>query len=280
MKYCLIDSGNQLKLEQFGPYRLVRPCAQAFWKPSLEKALWDGADAFFTRENGNRWTASKEMPTSWQIELEGILLKIAPTDFGHLGVFPEHQLLWGWMKDKMAKVSFTPSLLNLFAYSGAATLALAKAGAQVCHVDASKGMVAWARENAKINGLSSAPIRWIVDDVVKFLQREIRRGVTYDGILLDPPSFGRGASGEVFKMENDFLLLLETCRKLLSQGALFFLVSSHTAGMSPMVMHHVMEQQMKGFAGTIESGEMIIPSTRSVALPCGSFARWSSCNKK
>ena len=172
MTYTLLDSGNQQKLEQFGDYTLVRPCSQAFWRPELPEAQWAKADALFTRDKGNRWLFTNKVPSSWIVEKEGLRFKIAPTDFGHLGIFPEHHQIWSWIQKQIKKTSSQPSVLNLFAYSGAATLAAAQAGAKVCHVDASKGMVAWARENAALNDLTAAPIRWIVDDVKKFLQRE------------------------------------------------------------------------------------------------------------
>jgi 23S rRNA (cytosine1962-C5)-methyltransferase len=274
MTYSLLDSGNQRKLEQFGPYILDRPCAQALWRPQLSEKQWKMADAVFTREKGNEWIFYKQLPSNWTFSWKDISFKIAPTDFGHLGIFPEHSLLWEWMQQNLKNSSSQPSVLNLFAYSGAATLAAAKAGAKVCHVDASKGMVAWARENAALNHLESAPVRWIVDDVKKFLQREIRRGVRYDGILMDPPSFGRGRQGEIFKIEEDLWPLLESCRDLLSDSARFFIFSSHTAGMSPIVMQQILSQVLHNKKGHIESGELVIPSHEGMALPSGSYARW------
>lgn len=270
MTYRLLDSGNQEKLEQFGKYLIARPCAQALWSPSEPRALWEKADARFTRDGGNQWQLRASLPKEWAVEIEGLEFKIAPTDFGHLGVFPEHSLLWSWMEPLIRKRGGA-QILNLFAYSGGATLAAARAGAKVCHLDASKGMVAWARENAERNNLQEAPIRWIVDDVTKFLGREKKRGNRYDGIILDPPSFGRGNQGELFKIEKDILPLLRACRELLSENPLFLLFSTHTPGMTPLVMEHLMEEVMQG--GVIEKGEMIIPSQRP--LPCGSFARWS-----
>lgn len=269
MSYTLIDSGNQEKLEQFGEYILRRPCAQALWRPLETKSVWDKAHATFTRDGGNQWRRHTKLPEIWTAEIEGIKFKISPTDFGHLGVFPEHSIFWNWMTPLIQKRG-TPNILNLFAYSGGATLAAARAGAKVCHLDASKGMVAWARENAALNGLQDAPIRWIVDDVTKFLAREKKRGVRYEGIILDPPSFGRGNQGEIFKIENDILPLLEACRDVLSDDPLFMIFSTHTPGMSPLVMQYLMEETMKG--GTIETGEMAIPGKRP--LPAGSYARW------
>jgi 23S rRNA (cytosine1962-C5)-methyltransferase len=273
MTYSLVDSGNLQKLERFGDYLIVRPCAQAFWAPRLIKGEWERADAVFSRDGGNKWAVQKKLPAEWMVEIEKVRFKIAPTDFGHLGVFPEHSVLWKWMVPLIKQRSEQPNILNLFAYSGGATLAAAQAGAKVCHLDASKGMVSWARENAALNGLSGAPVRWIVDDVSKFLARELKRGQRYDGIILDPPSFGRGNQGEVFKIERDLGQLLLSCKRLLSDDPLFVLLSSHTPGMTPLVMQHLMTQMMDGMKGSVESGEMIIPSAFS--LPCGSYARWS-----
>ena len=275
-KYFLVDSGDQQKLERFGSYLVTRPCSQALWKPTLPKSEWDRADAHFSRDGGNSWNYKTKLPESWISEVEGVRFKISPTDFGHLGVFPEHSLLWKPMKEAIRARKEPPQVLNLFAYSGGASLAAASAGAKVCHLDASKGMVAWARENAKLNQLDTAPIRWIVDDASKFLAREIKRGVRYDGIILDPPSFGRGAQGEVFKIERDIHDLLHLCRKLLSDNPLFLIFTTHTPGMTPMVMEHLLKQKMQGLKGNIETGEMILPSESGLNIPCGSFVRWYS----
>ncbi len=270
MSYSLLDSGDEQKLEKFGPYTLIRPCAQAIWKP---KKSWDKVkvDAVFSREKENKWKMMNKLPPSWIIELQGVKFKIAPTDFGHLGVFPEHSMLWAWMQEKI-KTRQTPNILNLFAYSGGATLSCAQAGAKVCHLDASKGMVTWARENAELNKLQSAPIRWIVEDVLKFLQREQKRNVKYDGIILDPPSFGRGNKGEIFKIEKDIHPLLHACKSLLSNDPLFLVLTSHTPGFTPLAMDHLLSQCLH--KGKVETGEMVISSAESFALPSGSFAKW------
>lgn len=275
-KYSLVDSGNQQKLERFGSFLIARPCSQALWHPSLPKSQWDRADAQFSRDGGNAWHYNLKLPESWIAEVEGVRFKISTTDFGHLGVFPEHSLLWKGMQEAIRTRKEPPNILNLFAYSGGATLAAASAGARVCHLDASKGMVAWARENAELNRLNAAPIRWIVDDAAKFLTREIKRGVRYDGIILDPPSFGRGSKGEVFKIERDIHELLDLCHQLLSEHPLFLIFTTHTPGMTPLVMAHLLGQKMKGFRGKIETGEMILPSDAGMDIPCGSFARWSA----
>lgn len=272
--YYLLDSGHGRKLEKFGDLVLIRPCAQAVWNPQLPAQEWDRAHAFFTREEGNKWVASSKLPAAWNVEIEGLRFKIAPTDFGHVGIFPEHSGLWSWFSPLIKKQPSPPHVLNLFAYSGGATLAAAEAGARVCHLDASKGMVAWARENAQLNQLTDAPIRWIIDDVIKFLKREIRRGTKYDGIILDPPSFGRGSQGETFKIERDLLEILSCCRTLLSDQPLFVLLSSHTPGFTPLVMRHLVTQMMEGVRGKIEEGEMVIAAKTGKDLPSGSYARW------
>jgi 23S rRNA (cytosine1962-C5)-methyltransferase len=270
MTYVLLDSGNEQKLERFGDLILVRPASQAIWKPSLSDTQWKNADARFTRDEGKGWKVRTKLPSKWNVEIEGIQFKIAPTDFGHVGLFPEHSHLWRHFVPLIQKANKTPHILNLFAYSGGATLAAAKAGAKVCHLDASQGMVAWARENAELNRLSAAPIRWIVDDVNKFLAREIKRGVRYDGIILDPPSFGRGSQGEVFKIEEHILPILDKCRQLLSDTPLFVVLSSHTPGMTPLVMRHLLDQMLP--RGSLREGEMIITAPTGFNLPAGSYA--------
>ncbi|MFI5334257.1 MAG: class I SAM-dependent methyltransferase [Chlamydiales bacterium] len=272
MSYTLLDSGHQRKLERFGSHVLIRPCAQALWMPALADQAWKEADAVFTRDEKNSWNAKKPLPASWRVELGGIKFKIAPTDFGHLGLFPEHSLFWPWMQQLIRKRGKGVRVLNLFAYSGGATLAAAQAGASVCHLDASKGMVSWARENAALNGLEGAPIRWIVDDVLKFLTREEKRGSCYDGIIVDPPSFGRGKQGETFIIERDLQLILDKCEKLFSDHPLFWIFTTHTPGMTPLVMKQLMEKRLKG--GVWESGEMQLPSATSWTVPSGSYARW------
>lgn len=261
--YELIDSGNEQKWERFADFVLCRPCPQAVWRPQKKHE----ADASFSREGGSRWTTKKKLPSSWDITLEGVRLKLSPTDFGHLGVFPEHAALWTWMRSRLAKGD---RFLNLFAYSGGATLAAAQEGAQVCHLDASKGMVDWARENCALNGLEKAPIRWIVDDAMKFLKREEKRGSKYEGILLDPPTFGRGSKGEVFKIEQEIIPLLESCRAVLSDTPKFVILSCHTPGFTPIVLSQLLEQIFRKRA---EGGEMAIYPAEGFAIPSGSFAR-------
>lgn len=273
--YQLIDSGDQRKLEQFGDYIIERPCSQAIWPLSLKPKRWKGATAAFSRQSGSYWTEREPLPESWIIEVEGIKFKLSPTDFGHLGIFPEQSAQWRWMQDRIQEAKRPVSVLNLFAYSGGSTMACAIQGAKVCHVDASKGMVSWANDNAAANKLDKGAVRWIVDDVLKFLKRELRRGNTYDAIILDPPTFGRGSKGEVFKIERDIMLLLELCRDILSDQSLFFLYSCHTPGFTPIVL----EKQLRSLFPdkTLESGEMLLQGNDpSVVVPSGCYARWSN----
>lgn len=277
--YELIDSGRGRKLERFGPYVLIRPCSQAVWQPKMPDAEWKKAHAIFSRDQENKWTNLHHLPTQWEIEVDQLIFKISPTDFGHLGIFPEQKSSWQWiqklLKSRLA-AEHQPRVLNLFAYSGGSTLAAAKAGAAVCHLDASKGMVTWARENAALNSLEKAPIRWIVEDVKKFLMREDKRGSRYEGIILDPPSFGRGSKGELFKIEEDIIELLQDCRKLLSDKPLFILFSCHTPGFTPLAMQHLLAQTMQGLKGNIEAGEMVLEgNSLTFDVPSGTYARWA-----
>lgn len=279
--YALLDSGDARKLERFGDVVLARPCAQAAWRPRLPPAAWSAAHASFAREEGQRWTVRVELPESWNVDIDGLRFELRRTDFGHLGVFPEQRALWRWVAEPLraaaARRGRAPSFLNLFAYSGGTTLAAAKAGAEVCHLDASKGMVSWARANAALNGLDAAPIRWIVDDALKFLKREIKRGRRYDAIALDPPTFGRGAKGEVYKIDDALRETLDACAGLLSDDADFLLLSSHTPGFTPIVLANLVGQTVAGRRGAIESGEMVLGGEGDVLpLPSGAWARWAS----
>lgn len=270
--YRLIDSGRGYKLEQFGAYTISRPCSQAVWEPQLSKEVWAKADASFTREGESKWSQKGRLPDRWTITVSGITFKLSPTEFGHLGIFPEQQEFWKWIQKTTTKGK---KVLNLFAYSGGSTLAAAKSGAEVCHLDASKGMVAWARENAALNQLDKAPVRWIIDDVNKFLARELRRESRYDAIILDPPSFGRGSKGELFKIEEEITQLLKNCRDLLTEKPLFILFSCHTPGFTPVAMEHLIRQATSGIPGRVESGEMLLTGQEGVLpIPSGTFARW------
>jgi 23S rRNA (cytosine1962-C5)-methyltransferase len=277
--YNLLDSGEGRKLERFGDYVIARPCAQAVWRPRLADAEWRQADAEFTRRGGNRWIFRKSLPEWWPVQVGGVRFRIQPTDFGHLGVFPEHAGAWDWLRALAAARPPAPplSVLNLFAYSGGATLAAARLGWRVCHLDASRKMVAWARENAALNTLSAAPIRWIVDDVQKFLQREARRKHVYDGIILDPPSFGRGRRQEIFKIDDHLLNILALCRAVLSESPAFIHLSCHTPGYTPLVLHHLLAQSMDQAEGTVETGEMTLGGGGAVLpVPCGTWAAWQA----
>ena len=265
--YELLDSGHGRKLERLGRYTLARPCGQAVWRPLLSDQVWEEADGSFSREGGAEWHFSPSVPPSWTIEIDGMKMHLQPTDFGHVGVFFEQRPLW----QKIRSLSDGAAVLNLFAYSGGSSIAAALGGASVCHLDASKGMVDWARENAALNGLSS--IRWIVDDVAKFLKREERRGSKYDGIILDPPSFGRGSKGEVFKIEKSITALLESCRACLSDAPRFLLLSCHTPGFTPTTLQYLLEDTL-GAKGTVESGEMVLSGPRARPIPSGIYALW------
>lgn len=265
IEYKLLDSGNNQKLEQFGEITLIRPSPSAIWSPKYPH-LWSKADAVFTREEG--WREKRRLPQEWIAKHGGFLFKLKRTDFGHVGLFPEHAALWSCF-EKHLKES---RVLNLFAYSGAATLFCAKSGAEVCHVDAAKGMVDWARENAALNQLEKAPIRWIVDDVFKFMTREKKRAVTYDGIILDPPSFGRGKTGEVFKIETHLHGLLDTALSLFSSQPRFLALSCHTPGYTPLALEQLLLEKIKG--GKVLCGEMVLQG--EISIPSGSYALWLS----
>jgi 23S rRNA (cytosine1962-C5)-methyltransferase len=273
--YALLDAGNGRKLEQFGRFLLDRPCAQAVWRPCLPSAQWQAAHALFSREQGAKWEFRQKMPESWNCEIAGINFFLQTTDFGHVGVFPEHEFAWRKVQELCVPGGAEKnSVLNLFAYSGGATLALAKAGCEVCHLDASKKMVDWARKNAELNSLSDAPIRWIVDDVQKFLKREIRRQRLYDGIILDPPSFGHGSNQELFQIDNHILDLLGLCRQTLASQARFLFLSCHTPGYTPMVLTNLLSQAMP--KGKIMAGELALPASHpdAMSVPCGTWALW------
>lgn len=270
--YELLDSGDGRKLERFGRYVLARPCSQALWQPSRSESEWSRADAAFDREDGNRWHGRANLPKEWTIQTAGIKFRLGGTDFGHLGIFPEQRGQWKWILEKVCglQTANLPKVLNLFAYSGGSTMAAALGGAEVCHLDASKGMVDWARANAALNGLADKPVRWIVDDAHKFMKREQRRGRRYDAIILDPPTFGRGAGGEMYKIERDLKETLALAKSLLSDRPLFVLFSSHTPGLSPIVAENILSQLFPD--ARIESGEMLLEG-RGLPCPSGIFCR-------
>ncbi|MBR0057567.1 MAG: class I SAM-dependent methyltransferase, partial [Kiritimatiellae bacterium] len=251
---------------------------QAIWRPSLPDGAWRNATASFDREAGLNWRGREGLPPEWEIEVEGIHFRLSSTDFGHLGLFPEQRASWRWLRETVtAMAPRRLAVLNLFAYSGGSTMACALAGADVCHLDASKGMVDWARKNAELNGLKATPIRWIVDDAHKFLTREVKRGRRYDGVILDPPSFGRGAKGEVYKLERDLPQTLDLCRQVLSPSPAFVLLSAHTPGVTPLVLRHLLADALGPFAaaGDFTCGEMLLEGGEDVRpVPSGCMARW------
>jgi len=282
-EYELLDSGDGKKLERFGAYVLARPCSQAVWKPALPSGIWEKAQATFDRTEGNQWHNRGTLPSGWTVAVSGMVFKLSGTDFGHLGIFPEQRMQWEWIRRTVRAAGEarrrTVQVLNLFAYSGGSTLAAALGGAEVCHLDASKGMVQWARDNAQLNGLQEHPIRWIVDDAHKFLCREARRERRYDAVILDPPTFGRGQNNEMYKIEKDLPETLRLCRSLLTPDPLFILLSAHTPGYSPVVLQNVLGQAAAGLGGTTSSGEMLLTGKPDVLpTPCGAYARWVSAH--
>ena len=277
--YRILDTSDGEKLESWGGRILVRPDPQIIWKPEKNVALWNKADAVYHRseKGGGRWEYKKNLPESWTISYGELKFIIRPTGFKHTGLFPEQAVNWDYMADKIQRAKRPVKVLNLFAYTGGATLACANAGASVSHVDASKGMVQWARENAALSGLDDKPVRWLVDDCEKFVKREIRRGNFYDAVVMDPPSYGRGPGGEIWKLEDQIYGLVKTCAAVLSDNPLFFVLNSYTTGLSPSVMAYILHDILVGkFGGRISADEIGIPVESSgMALPCGSTAIWS-----
>ena len=273
--YELMDSGDGEKLERFGSVVLARPDPQALWRKHLSEADWKKADAYFTRtEAAGDWKYKNGKLEKWQIEHGGLKLWIKPTAFKHTGVFPEQSANWDWVRDVL-KGNEGADVLNLFGYTGGATLACAQAGAKVVHIDGSKSAVAWARENAELSGLAEKPIRWILEDARVFVGREVKRGNKYDGIIMDPPAFGHGANKELWKIEEDFLPLVEDCIKLLKDKPLFFLINGYSAGYSAIAYRNVLQVLVEKFGGSIEIGELTLEETGAKRLlPCGIFARW------
>ncbi len=278
-EYELLDCGRGEKLERWGDYLLVRPDPQAIWNTPRTHTGWKKCHARYARSasGGGQWV-KKDLPQRWQVNYRDLTFNIKPMNFKHTGLFPEQASNWDFASEQIQRAKRPISVLNLFAYTGAATLACAKAGASVCHVDAAKGMVAWARENAKSSGLETAPIRWIVDDCAKFVEREIRRGRHYDAVIMDPPSYGRGPSGEIWKLEDHLFPFLELVSGVLSDKPLFFLINSYTTGLAPSVLTYLLETLVtKRYGGHTESQELGLPVKESgLALPCGASGRWTS----
>ena len=305
--YELLDSGDGEKLERFGKIVLSRPDPQALWRKKLDVSDWKKADGYFGRtsapiigqEDRGSWTLKKDLPARWEISFADLKFWIKPTAFKHVGLFPEQASNWDWMRDRIkeyrnkgikgkSEAQEEIEVLNLFAYTGGASLACAQAGAKVVHVDGSKVAVGWARDNAELSGLKDKPIRWILDDVRAFVKREIKRGRKYHGIIMDPPAFGHGAENEVWKIEDDFLALIESCTELLAPEPLFFLVNGYSAGYSAVAYKNNLFPIKEKFGGEIEVGELTLEETKNVnqdsnvselesrLLPCGIFARWSA----
>ncbi|MFI3325133.1 MAG: class I SAM-dependent methyltransferase [Clostridia bacterium] len=276
--YELIDCSNGEKLERWGDIILIRPDPQIIWNSPKEHPLWKKAHARYKRSStgGGHWEQYKSIPDVWTIKYEDLSLRLKPMGFKHTGVFPEQAVNWSYAMDKIKKADKPVKILNLFGYTGAASLACASAGASVTHVDASKGMVNWGKENAVASGLGDKPIRWLVDDCVKFVQREIRRGNKYHGIIMDPPSYGRGPNGEVWKLEEQLSGLVEMCIPLLEDDALFFILNSYTTGLSPAVMYYLLNVMLvKPLGGKVITDEIgLSVSETGMVLPCGNTAIW------
>jgi 23S rRNA (cytosine1962-C5)-methyltransferase len=279
-EYEVLDTGEGEKLERWGSYVLRRPDPQIIWPLEQESRQWKEADGRYHRSSsgGGSWEFRKDLPERWTIRYGELAFHIKPTGFKHTGLFPEQAANWRWMMDKIAGAGRPIKVLNLFAYTGGATVACASAGAEVCHVDASKGVVQWAKDNLQLSGLGSRPVRFITDDVFKFVQREQRRGSKYDAIIMDPPSYGRGPNGETWKLETDLFPFLETCKSILSEKPLFLLVNSYTTGISSTVLHNILTLGLqRKFGGSISSGEIGLPITASgLTLPCGILGRWEA----
>ena len=274
--YALLDSGDGEKLERWGEYLLSRPEPQAVW-PKQHPDFWDSAHAIYHRsqKGGGEWEYKKALPESWHIRYKNLTFLVRPTGFKHTGLFPEQAVNWDFMASCIAnrvEKGGEVNILNLFAYTGGATMACAMAGASVTHVDAAKGMVHWAKENAQLCGLADVPVRYLVDDALKFVKREIRRGKTYQGIVMDPPSYGRGPDGEMFRFETHLYPLLEATEALLAEDALFFLLNSYTAGFAPQVAENVLRAALP--QGKVTADNIGIPSEAELHLPCGATARW------
>ena len=274
--YEVLDTSGGEKLERWGDYLLVRPDPQVIWNTPKDLPGWRKMNGHYYRSSkgGGEWEFFN-LPKQWEIAYKDLHFNLKPFSFKHTGLFPEQAVNWDWFSDKIKNAGRPVKVLNLFAYTGGATLAAAAAGAAVTHVDASKGMVNWAKENAKSSGLEAAPIRWLVDDCMKFVEREIRRGNHYDGIIMDPPSYGRGPKGEIWKIEDSIYDFIKLCTQILSDAPLFFLVNSYTTGLAPAVLTYMLSTELKRFGGHVDSQEIGLPVTKTgLVLPCGASGRW------
>lgn len=278
--YELIDCSDGERLERWGNYLLIRPDPQIIWSTPKINPLWKSADARYHRSNtgGGRWEVYRKLPDVWNIRCGSLTFRVKPMGFKHTGIFPEQAVNWTMTAELIKKAARPVRMLNLFAYTGCATASALAAGASVTHVDASKGMVAWAKENASASGVADRPVRWLVDDCKKFVERELRRGNRYDIILMDPPSYGRGPGGEVWKLEDEIFSLCSVCAGLLSDDPLLFMINSYTTGLSPSVMHYILSSVLpKRIGGSVSSDEIGLPVTESgLILPSGATAVWSA----
>jgi len=276
--YECLDAGNGEKLERWGSVILRRPDPQAMWEV-LDYKEWKKADGFYhrTEKGGGYWDFYKKLDDYWTVNYKDLTFKVSPTNFKHTGLFPEQASNWDFMMNKIKNSNRKIKVLNLFAYTGAATMACSKAGADVVQVDASKGMTEWAKENMKLSGLEDNFIRFIVDDCMKFVEREYRRGNKYDAIVMDPPSYGRGPNGEMWKFEKNLYELINACLKILSDKPLFFLINSYTTGISSVVLLNILKTTMNKYDGKIDAGDIGLPIKRdNLVLPCGIYGKWES----
>lgn len=276
--YELIDLADGEKLERWGNVKVARPDPQVIWKKQSKPKAWKDTDAYYHRSStgGGEWDYKNKLPEKWVVSYKDLKFYVKTMGFKHMGLFPEQAVNWDWMIAKIKNANRPIKVLNLFAYTGGATVACAYAGAEVCHVDASKGMVTWAKDNLTLSGLGDNKVRFIVDDVKKFIEREIRRGNKYDGIIMDPPSYGRGPGGELWKIEDELYPLVELCRDVLTDDPLFFLINSYTTGFSATVLGDILNMTItEKYKGKVEVGEVGIPvSNSNIILPCGIYGRW------
>jgi 23S rRNA (cytosine1962-C5)-methyltransferase len=278
--YELLDSGNGHKLERYGAYTFVRPEPQAFWQPILSEAQWQSAHAVFQptgEESGGKWKFNKPVEQTWILRYKGLRFRVRAAKSRHMGVFPEQAIHWDWIKDQLQGINRQIKVLNLFGYTGLATLAAAQAGAHVTHVDASKKAVTWARDNQSLSGLKERPIRWLVDDVTKFVQREVRRGSQYEALILDPPKFGRGPKGQVWELFESLPDLLKDCRKIMSENPLFIVLTAYAIRASALTVYYAIKEMTAQWGGSVTAGELVL-NERSGGrlLSTAIYARWSA----
>lgn len=276
--YQLLDTSSGERLERWGDYILIRPDPQVIWNTPRTRKEWEQKNGHYhrSRQGGGQWKFF-HLPKQWSIQYKDLTFHLKPFHFKHTGLFPEQAVNWDWFSEKIRHAGRKIKVLNLFAYTGGATLSAAAAGASVTHVDASKGMVTWAKENAAASGLKDAPIRWLVDDCIKFVEREIRRGNQYDAIIMDPPSYGRGPKGEIWKLEDSVFSFITLCTRLLGPRPLFFLINSYTTGLAPAVLTYMLSTALKDRDGHVTSQEIGLPvSSSGLILPCGASGRWEA----